>query len=1035
MESIQPGQLLGHYRIVSRLGAGGMGEVFRAEDLRLERPVAIKLLPPALARDGEAVERLTREARAASSLHHPGIVAIFAIEEAEGAPYIVMELVEGETLHERIKRGALDSSELVSIGAQIAEAVGAAHRVGLIHRDIKPSNVLLTRDGKAKLADFGIAKRLMAPNADPMATAALSLTAPGALVGTFMYMSPEQSRGEALDTRSDLFSLGVVLYEAATGRLPFEGPTALSVLHEIALVEPPAPSRIRAGLPRGLDHVLLRAMAKDRERRFATAEEMAGALREALSEEEGTQVTRDASAALDARSAAIPNNLPPALTSFVGRRDEMEEVGRHLRSARLVTLTGAGGCGKSRLSIHVAQNLLQSFPDGAWLVELAPLSDPSLVTQEVAAVFGIREMAGRPLLQTLSESLSGRTLLLILDNCEHLIPGCFEIARTLVGACPKARVLATSRAPLGVPGEIVWRVPPLRIPAAATGAPRSRKEVGAYESVRLFVERASTVMPQFALTDENAEPIAQICSRLDGIPLAIELAAARIKVLPVGQILARLEDRFRLLTAGSSAALPHQQTLRAAVDWSYELLTDPERSLFQRLSVFAGGATLEGVESVCSGEGLTEDVVLDLMTQLVDRSLVIPEEGAGGTARYRLLETLREYGKERLVAAGSDAVYRERHAAYFLRLAEAASPELMGPSQRAWLDRLEEEHDNFRHALAWAMASASGETALRLASALDRFWWMHGHWNEGRRQLEQILSSPAGSARSEARAEALQGAAVLARRQGAQAVAERYLNESLAIRHEIGNPRGIASTLQALGSLAHDRGHREQAQALYEESLAMFRELKDRRSEAGILHNLGNEAQAQGRYDAASSLFQQAFEINREIGNTAWEAMALNGLGSVARDRGELPQARAFHEQALALQRQLGDRRGIAYTSGELGSIACALGSLEEARSLLEQNLRIVRDLGDSVWVADSLERFAVLATAEGDAERALRLAGAASALRDAIGVPLAENERVKLDHDLASARNGLGNEEAREALGRGRRLSVETALTYALSG
>ncbi|HET7496938.1 MAG TPA: protein kinase, partial [Candidatus Eisenbacteria bacterium] len=656
MESIQPGQLLGHYRIVSRLGTGGMGEVFRAEDLRLERPVAIKLLPPALARDAEAVERLTREARSASSLHHPGIVAIFAIEETEGAPYIVMELVEGETLHERIKRGALDASELVSIGTQVAEAIGAAHQVGLIHRDIKPSNVLLTRGGKAKLADFGIAKRLVAPNADPMATAALSLTATGALVGTFMYMSPEQSRGEALDTRSDLFSLGVVLYEAATGRLPFEGPTALSVLHEIALVEPPAPSRIRAGLPRGLDHVLLRAMSKDREGRYATAEEMAAALREALSEsEEEAKVTRTAPFTIEPGSAAIPNNLPSALTSFVGRRDEMEEVGRQLRSGRLVTLAGAGGCGKSRLSIQIARNLLQSFPDGALLVELAPLSDASLVVQVVAGVFGIREMPGRPLLQTLKQSLSGRTFLLILDNCEHLIPGCVEIARTIMEACPHGRVLATSRTPLGIPGEVVWRVPPLRIPAVSTGASRSRKEVGAYESVRLFVERASTVMPQFALTDENAEAIAQICSRLDGIPLAIELAAARIKVLPVGQILARLEDRFRLLTAGSLAALPHQQTLRAAVDWSYELLTDPERSLFQRLSVFAGGATLEAVESVCSGEGLAEDLVLDLMTQLVDRSLVIPEEGAGGTARYRLLETLREYGKERLVAAGADA--------------------------------------------------------------------------------------------------------------------------------------------------------------------------------------------------------------------------------------------------------------------------------------------------------------------------------------------------------------------------------------------
>ncbi|HEU4333272.1 MAG TPA: protein kinase, partial [Candidatus Eisenbacteria bacterium] len=571
MQPLTAGSRLGHYKILGRLGAGGMGEVYRAEDLNLERRVAIKLLPPGAAGDREAVERLIREAKLASSLQHPGIVTIFAIEEEGGAPYLVMELVEGETLRSRIERGALAPSDLVSIGAQVADALEVAHRVGLIHRDIKSSNILVTPDGRAKVADFGLAKRLPGLSGSPDAATAVALTATGAVVGTAVYMSPEQTRGEGLDPRTDIFSLGVVLYEAATGRLPFEGPTALSVLHEIALVEPPAPSRVRAGIPRELDGVILRAMAKEKGRRFATAGELAAALRAIGSEDAAPASFVDSAERGGTATAApaVPNNLPMALTSFVGRQTEMEEVARLLGPARLVTLTGAGGCGKSRLSIQIARNLMERYPDGVWLVELAALSDPSLVTQRVASVLGIREEAGKPVLETLKRALEGRTLLVVLDNCERLIPACVDVVSALLPAVPGLRVLATSREPLGVPGEVLWRVPPLRVPGPDR---RSRRDLGRFESVRLFVERASALQPSFALTDENAGAIAQICTRLDGIPLAIELAAARIKVLPVPQILRRLEDRFRLLTAGSATALPHQQTLRATVEWSYELL-------------------------------------------------------------------------------------------------------------------------------------------------------------------------------------------------------------------------------------------------------------------------------------------------------------------------------------------------------------------------------------------------------------------------------------------------------------------------------
>ena len=428
-ETLGAGSRLGHYRILGKLGAGGMGEVYRAEDLKLERQVAIKTLSGWAAADRTAIDRLLREARLASALSHPGIVTVHAIEEADGLPFLVMELVEGETLRARLERGPLDLADLVAIGSEVADALHAAHKAGLIHRDIKSTNILLTPDGRAKVADFGLAKRMPGAGTDPEATAAASLTTTGAVVGTAAYMSPEQSRGEGLDPRTDVFSLGVALYEAATGRLPFEGPTVFSLLHQIALVEPPAPSRVRSGLPRALDHIVLRAMAKNRERRFASMRELAQSLRallepDAAASQPGTEDT----------PAVVPHNLPVPLTSFVGRRDEMEEIARLIEGQRLVTLTGAGGCGKSRLSIQIARNLLESFPHGVWMAELASLSDSSLLPQRVAAAAGIREEPDRPILETLRSALADRVVLLVLDNCEHLTAACAALASALLEA-------------------------------------------------------------------------------------------------------------------------------------------------------------------------------------------------------------------------------------------------------------------------------------------------------------------------------------------------------------------------------------------------------------------------------------------------------------------------------------------------------------------------------------------------------------------------------------------------------------------------
>ncbi|HEU4941077.1 MAG TPA: protein kinase, partial [Candidatus Eisenbacteria bacterium] len=647
---LQIGRIVSHFRIEQKLGEGGMGEVYRATDLNLGRPVALKILHAAPAQ-ADAARRFREEARLASALNHPHIVTIYAIEEVDGHELIVMEFVDGETLLQMVRRAPIDPSMVVELGIQISEALAAAHAIGLVHRDIKPANILVNRQGQAKVTDFGLAKRFEVMGAGTDATATrLQLTHSGVVLGTPAYMSPEQTRGESVDGRSDLFSLGATLYEAATGRRPFEGPSVLAILHAIATTEPAPPTRLRPDLPPDLDAILARALAKDPADRWAAGRDLADALRGLR---EGVSATT-ASVTLPRRvdAAAAPHNIPAALTSFIGRRRERAEVRRLFASSRLITILGPGGIGKTQLALHVAADMLEDEPDGVWVVELATLADPALVAPTAAHVLGVREAPGRPLEPLLAEAIGTRTMLLVLDNCEHLAASCARLADALLRACPGLRILATSQEGLGVSGELVWRIPTLSVPELRS-LPHSKEALARYEAVRLFVERAVVAQPSFSLTDANAAVVAQICRRLDGIPLAIELAAVRVKILPVNKILARLEDRFQLLTGGTRTALPRQQTLRAAVDWSYELLSAKERTLLDRLGIFAGGCTLEAAEEVCAWDGLESDEVLDLLAHLADKSLVAPTEGSDGSMRYGLLETIRAYACERADRAGS----------------------------------------------------------------------------------------------------------------------------------------------------------------------------------------------------------------------------------------------------------------------------------------------------------------------------------------------------------------------------------------------
>ena len=1008
-----------------------MGEVYHAVDLKLGRPVALKLLPPWAAQDREATERLLREARAASALSHPNIVTIHAVEEEGGVPFLVMELVEGETLRERFARGPIPLTEVLELGAQAADALETAHAAHLVHRDIKPSNVVITPRGQLKLLDFGLAKRWRpaheAAGGPGEKTVTAELTTPGTIVGTIAYMSPEQSRGERVDPRTDLFSLGAVLYEAATGRAPFSGASTLAVLHEVATRDPDPPSAVRPGLPYGLDLLLARALAKQRDLRFASAAEMREALRALAAEVSGS-----APPAPRAPAHAGPNNLPAESTTFVGRAREVAEVKRLLAAHRMVTLTGSGGCGKTRLALRVAADLLPMYPDGVWFVDLAGLSEPALVAQATATALGLREEPDRTIAETLAAYAAARELLILLDNCEHLAAACATLAGALLAAAPRCRLLATSREALGVAGEARWLTPTLTAPAAEGDSITTPDQALQFEAVRLFLERARAAQSSFALTDRNAEAVAGICRELEGIPLSIELAAARVGVLPVAQILVRLKDRFRLLTGGSRDASVRQQTLRATVDWSYELLEPEERTLFNRLSVFAGGLTLEAAEAVCAGDGIDELQVLDLLSHLADKSLIVPEEGVGGAARYRLLEMLRQYGRERLLATGEEADLRTRHGSYYLLLAESAESELTGPDESLWLKRLAESHDNLRVAIQGAVERGETERAQRISGALWQFWWLRGYWREGNRWLTSALALGAPDEPSPHRVKALRAAAVLERGVGDFDAAQANLERSVTLARHLGDRRGLALALRELGNVADDRGDWETERRYYEESLALFRELDDRAGLAGTLHNLGNLEHGLGDFARARRYYEEALSIKKRMGNRTTEALSLNGLGAVASDQGDFETARRCHEQSLAIQRETGEKEGIAFSVGELGALATRRGDFAQARALLAESLTILVELCDTRDIARGLERFAELALAEGRPRHAMALLGTADAQREVAGAPRPPSEQAAIDSVIHAARAGLGPGEAEQAHAAGRITPLERAVSLA---
>lgn len=758
-----------------------------------------------------------------------------------------------------------------------------------------------------------------------------------------------------------------------------------------------------------------------------------------------------------------PNNLPVQLTSFIGREKEMAEVKRLLGLRRLLTLTGLGGCGKTRLAIQVAADLLEEFLDGVWLVELAPLTDPGLIPQTVAKTLGVPEEAGRTYLGTLVDYLGLRQLLLVLDNCEHLVEACAHLAETVLRAAPRVTILATSRQPLGVAGETTFAVLSLSLPDLLQ-APIERLTES--EAVRLFLERAAHTQLGFALTDVNAPVVAQITRTLDGIPLAIELAVAKMKVLSVMQIAERLDDRFRLLTGGART-LPRHQTLQATMDWSYDLLSEPERMLLRRLSVFAGTFALEAAEAICPGNGMPPAEVLDLLTQLVDKSLVTVDRYEP-IVRYRLLDTVRQYAHEKLDESSETVDIQQRHRDWFLALAERAEPVLR--TDESWLNRLEDEHDNLRAALDSSMRTGKALLTLRMATALARFWQIRGYWTEGRRWLEAALAHSA-DAPPDLQGRALSRAAVLAQFQGDYAQARALTEQSLALQRSLGDHAGMAASLSTQGNIAYHQGdyraaeqlhmeslthaeaagdkaamaaafvnlaivadHEgefEKAAALCKESLRLFREVGDKRGAAYALSILGTLASDQADYATAQPLFEESLALNRHLGDKRGITASLSSLAFIAREQGDLPTALALCEESLAIRRQLGQKHGVAMVLSSLGLVTWRQGDARRAAAYFRESLTLLQALGDRAGIAACLEGLARVAT---DPGVATRLLGAAAALRETIHAPLPPSDRVEYDHQLSLLQSGLGGGVFAARWREGQTMPPEQAIAYALA-
>ena len=1044
------GKTVGHFEIRAQLGEGGMGVIYRAWDSKLEREVALKFLHTESEDTGNARQRLLLEARAASRLNHPGIVTVYEIGEFERDIYIAMELLEGETLRDRLRRGALGIAEGVAVASQLADALRVAHERGVIHRDFKPANVMLLPEGRVKVLDFGLA----------LVHDTNRITRTGDVLGTPGYMSPEQLLGLEAGIPSDVWALGVVLYEMFSGRLCFARDSLGAVAAAVLYGEPDPLEHLRPDMPAPVMELIARCLAKDAADRPTGMDAILAAL--------------SGAALIPPPRRGVRAKLPAELSSFVGREAEIAVLTSRLTKARLVTLTGSGGSGKTRLALRVAHQIAERYEDGAALVDLGSLSEADRLARVIGEALGYAVPSGGDSAEALLEYMSTRRLLLVLDNAEHLVSAVAAFVAKALRRCPGVTIIVTSREALLIEGENAVIVAPLGLPDDASELDAARLLDS--DAVRLFVERAQEARPGFVVGTENARDVASICRRLDGIPLAIELAAARLRMLGLDQIAARLSDRFRLLTAGSRDAVPRQKTLRAAIEWSHDLLVEEERVVFRRLAAFAGGWTLEAAEEVVGDETVSSMDVLDLLEKLVLKSLVVfsgeSGEATASEPRYRFLESIREHASERLAAAADREGTLRRHLEWCLKFAAARRLELGGSGQAEALHRLESEHANLLVALDRAHADpAGGREELKLADALSTFWSTRGYAALGRMRLEAALERTGGLVNVD-RAQAWLGAGHLARIAGDFAAGEdryarglalarelgdrllegralngiggictlrsdfqraaEYYTEALEIHRALGDQQGIARALNNLAIIALERGEHDRAAQLYEESLAVTKAIGDVRQMAIALYNIGYLAITRGELEGAIQSLDESIVHFRRLGHRQGTAMATMSLGKAWVDRGDPSRGNALLNESLAMAERLDDRMVRGHALMFMGEAALARETLEPAIERLVRSLVIFREMGSANEICDVLERFVRLLALQHRFVPAATLLGAVDHLRARVGHPLNPSEREGHASLLQTLNAELAGGAFERAQVEGIAMDLETAAEYA---
>jgi predicted ATPase/tRNA A-37 threonylcarbamoyl transferase component Bud32 len=974
--------LADRYHLERELGRGGMATVYLADDLKHGRKVAIKFMHPELAAE-IGPDRFLREIEAAARLSHPHILPLFDSGGADGQFFYVMPYVAGESLRGRLNREIqLPLDEAMRLTREIASALGTAHQHGLVHRDIKPDNILLA-DGFALVADFGTARLLSGYASDTTATRAA--TAPGTAIGTPLYMAPEQAVGsDDVDGRADLYALGCVLYEMLAGQPPFTAPNVQAVIARHRNDPVPPLASQRPGIPDSVVRVIEKALAKAPADRYPTMARFA----EALAVAEAERATPIPAPQLE--EGKIPNNLARPRTRFIGRERELAECAQLLQETRLLTLTGAGGCGKTRLALRLAERVLEDYPDGVWFADLAPLLEGDRVPLVVAKAIGLQETPGTPLPEALAQHLATRRSLLVLDNCEHIISAVTELADRLLGASEALQLIATSREGLGIEGERLFALRSLSLPAR--DAEGGVLQAESSESVQLFVDRARVVDPRYALDAHTALVVAEICRRLDGIPLALELAAARVKMMSVEDIRARLDDRFRLLTGGTRTAMPRQRTLLATIEWSYEHLADDERRLLRFLSVFAGGWSLPAA-TVVSGENADEFETLETLGRLVSKSLVNVERLSDGGTRYSMLETIQQYARDQLRASAEVDAARSRHLEYVLVLASELPAGTRGPRRTEWESRVLREQENILAAIQWCdQAERGGEKALRIVGAILSPWMDQGQFELCNRVAVEALRRPGAEQRT-------------------------------ALR---------AHVLYPLGVLCYWQARFQDARGALDEALEIFRETGDR---AGLIRALifSGHATALDDRERARPITLEALAICRELGDPFLLGRALNALAESERFDGALDKATALYEEAIEIARHQSDERSVLSYLWNLSAVDVGMGRLDRARERLLETGDLMRHFQPgSFFALSQIDPISALACASGDMAIAARLAGAAAGMAEAMRFTREPVDEKFIGPSVDRMREALGGDAFEVAFAAGRQLEWRAALQEA---